>query len=310
MTTWGEHVEQYLQIRRSLGAKLVEAERDLREFAAAMQTQGQDFITVTDAINWAVTLLPGCERLALTRASRRIGSVRGFALYLAAIDPRNQIPPAGCLSVKHTRPTPRIFSLADIQALIQAARQLRYRDRDVTYPVLFGLLACTGIRIGEALRLHRAQTDLDEGILTINDSKSGTSRLIPLHPSTLEVLREYDQWRGRFDTRANDPLFFTGPNQAPIPYSNVYHVFNQTCHAAGLDRIEPRCHIHCMRHSFAVNTLINWVQNGQDVQAIMPVLSTWLGHVEPKDTYWYLTAVPELMGLAVKLLATTETWLP
>jgi len=307
MNSLAGHLDDYLRIRRGLGAKLDRPERDLRDFVADMAARRQDVVTAAAACQWAVTLRPGQSSLAPSRAPRRIEAVRGFAAYLRAIDEAHEVPPADGFGRRASRTTPHIWSVAEIDALMAALKTLCRYGRHITYPALFGLLATTGLRVGEALHLARDEVDLDDGVLTITWGKSRNPRLVPLHPTTTLALRNYDEHRPG-NPPAADQTFFTHGDGGPLPYCNTLYAFHHACHAAGLDKPMPR--IHDLRHTFAVNTLLDWQRNGQDINAAMPVLSTYMGHINPKGTYWYLTAIPELMSIAADRLAANETRLP
>jgi integrase/recombinase XerD len=238
----------------------------------------------------------------------RLSTVRAFARYLSALDPATEIPPPGLIPAQSHRVTPYIYTDDDIATLLAAAGRLPTAHRADTYQTLIGLVAVTGMREGEAVRLDRDDVDLEQGLLTIRDSKFGKSRQIPVHPSTVEALASYAQRRNarrpRSDGRPNrhapsDAAFFTSTTGTRLLRDNVSTVFPRLIHGAGLDwaghRRPPR--LHDLRHSFAVNTLIHWYQQGLDVEARLPLLSTYLGHIAPKSTYWYLSAVPELLEL-------------
>lgn len=171
---------------------------------------------------------------------------------------------------------------------------------------MFGLLASTGLRVGEALGLDTDEADLDAGVLTISRGKSRDPRLVPLHPTTTAALHDYARWRDRHLDRGNTPndahAFFLNTRGRRLPYTNVRHAFGQARDAAGLTTGTRRPRIHDLRHTFAVTTLLGWYRDGADVAARMPTLSTYLGHTNPADTYWYFTAVPELLAYAANRL--------
>ena len=235
--------------------------------------------------------------------AHRLGAARGFAHYLKTVDPATEIPPAGVWPTAAVRPQPWIWVDEDIRRLLAAARILRPPLRAATYQTLFGLLAVTGMRLGEAIGLEQADTDLDGGVLTIRDGKHGRSRLVPLHPATTGALRSYAARRDRLCASPATTRFFTSSIGTPVCARIAEAAFAQLTTALGLRTPDRRPRIHDLRHSFAVRQLIEWHHNGDDVNARMPVLSAYLGHVSPAGTYWYLTAVPELMELAAARLA-------
>jgi len=185
-------------------------------------------------------------------------------------------------------------------ALIAAAARLRFPLRTATYQTLIGLLAVAGMRVGEAIRLDRPDADLHAGVLTIRQSKFGKSRLIPLHPSTTGALTRYAALRDEHHPRPAAPALFLSTAGTRLLHSNVGTTFSKLTAQAGLARRSAACRprIHDVRHSFAVATVLGWYRDGADVAAMMPRLSTYLGHTDPKHTYWYLSAAPELMALA------------
>ena len=189
---------------------------------------------------------------------------------------------------------------AGFSAIISAAGTLRPRFRAATYQALISLLAVSGIRIGEALALDRGDLDADDGMLIVRDAKFGKTRLVPLHPSTTAALTRYAALRDEHHPRPDAPALFLSTAGTRLLHSNVGLTFTQLTDQAGLTRRSAACRprIHDVRHSFAVATVLGWYRDGADVAAMLPRLSTYLGHTDPKHTYWYLSAAPELMALA------------
>lgn len=292
------HLQDYLRLRRSQGFKLVRPGAVLAQFVAWLQAAGSTTITVDAAVAWAASP-PGVSPISRVH---RLGAVRGFARYLRTIDPATEIPPADVFPRPVCRAHPYLYSADEIQALLAAARGLRPQIRATTYEVLLGLIAVTGLRLGEAVSLRRAGVDLDTGVLTIGGWKASPQRLVPLHPSTTEALRDYAQVRDRRFPAPRTDTFFISSVGTPLITSAVDTTFNQLTTAIGIrtDTVKPR--IHDLRHRFAVTRLLDWYQCGQDPAGQLPVLSTYLGHVNPAGTYWYFTTVPELMALAAQRL--------
>jgi integrase len=301
MNTLRESVQDYLAMRHSLGFKLQKAGVGLYDFAAFMEQQHASSITTSLALKWAqkATLQPA-------EWASRLSYVRGFARYRSAIDPRTQVPPNGLLPYRPRRAHPYIYTSDEVRRLLQAALNLSSAAvlRPWTYYVLLGLLSVSGLRISEALNLKVADTDLDEGVLAIHDAKFGKSRLVPLHWSTRQVVSDYLTRRDRFLAGRNASyLFITGRGNR-LDGGDVHRTFYTLSRQIGL-RGPTASHgprLHDFRHRFAVETLLQWYRSGEDVERRLPILSTYLGHVHPSDTYWYLSLCPELMGLAVKLL--------
>lgn len=225
--------------------------------------------------------------------------VRTFARHLHAIDPVHEVPPADLLPGHSHRAVPYLYSDADIAALMAAARQLRSPLRAATFETLVGLLAVSGLRIGEALRLDRDDVDLVEGVLAVRLTKFGKSREVPVHASTTEALAAYARERDRLCPHPVGPAFFVSTAGTRLLYCNAHVGWLDLVCRAGLQPRSATCRPrpHDLRHSFAVATLVGWYRDGADAAARMPMLSTYLGHVHPANTYWYLTAAPELLSL-------------
>jgi integrase len=291
-------VEEYLALRRQLGFALLSSGRELLGFARYADGVGhRGPITVELAVRWA-RLPQGAKPLWW---ARRLQIVRGFARYRSLFDPGTEIPPAGLFGPSSRRPTPHIYSEAEIAALQRAAVELSPKGglRADTYLTLFGLLFTTGLRISEALRLGRGDVDLDRGLLTVQLTKFRKSRLVPLHPSTVKALADYARRRDRHHPQTPARTFFLNEKGKPLGASGVAATFGGLRRTLGWTKNHEgrRPRLHDMRHTMAVRTLLRWYQQGADVDRKMPALSTYLGHVEIGDTYWYLTAVPELMAL-------------
>jgi integrase len=237
----------------------------------------------------------------------RLAAVRPFARYLAAIIPGTQIPPPGLLpGPVSRRAVPYLYSGSEITALMAAAGAIRTPLRAATCQTLTGLLAVTGMRAGEVIRLDRTDLDWEHGLLTVRGGKFGKSRQLPLHPATVTALASYAALRDAHCPRPVTAAFFVSIAGTRLIYKNVHRTFHQLTRQAGLQPRSPACRprIHDLRHTFAVTTLAGWYRDGGDVAARLPLLSTWLGHADPADTYWYLTGTPELLALAAARLDT------
>jgi integrase/recombinase XerD len=303
MSPLHDQLTDYLRIRRALGYKLARAEKLLPQFIDHLEARGERLITIENTLAWV--LLPGGS--ASWRAFR-LSSVRGFAGYLHALDPAHQIPPADlCPDVPH-RATPYLYSEEEIVALMAATVVLRGALRQATYRTLFGLLAVTGMRVGEAIRLDRSDVDLVGGVVTVRGAKHGKSRELPLHPSAVVALRGYTRLRDRACPQPATRAALISPAGTRLLYTNVHSTFRQLRDHMGLRPRSGTCRprIHDVRHAFAVRTVLDWYRADLDVQSRMPLLSTYLGHVHPKDTYWYLSAAPELLTLAASRLANAQ----
>jgi integrase/recombinase XerD len=300
-------LDEYLTTRRALGFKL---ERDgslLPEFIDYLAASGSRHITSQIAVAWATE--PRDAHPAWW-ASRLI-MVRGFAKYLQAIDPRHEIPPTELLPKRRRRSPPYIYAPSEIAALLAAAATLRLRFPRATHHTLLGLLAVTGLRVAEALALDDTDVDLRRGVLVVRKTKFGKTREIPLHETTRRALVEYARVRDRVMRRRRTRSFFVSTARTRLIYNNVHRTFVRLLHSAGLaDRRPRRPRIHDLRHTFAVETVLRWYRAGEDVEAKLPTLSTYLGHIGPSSTYWYLTAVPELLQAATARLERFATVRP
>lgn len=286
----------YLAVRRCLGFKLTRDGLLLGQFVAFLEEAGAPRVTAELARSWITSPTnssPGWLAMRLT-------VVRGFARWLQASDPMTEVPPTGWLPPRR-RTTAYLYTKTEIAALMVAARRARWPLSAATYETLIGLLAVTGLRIGEAIRLDRDDVSLDEGLLRIRDSKFGQSRLVPIHPTTALALRGYLTRRKVLSPLPSEPALFVHPAGNRVRYVSVQAMFRTLCRRAGLTARSAHCRptIHGLRHTFAVDTLIGWYRDGVDVQASLPQLSTFLGHADPKWTYWYLSASPELLRLAI-----------
>ncbi|MBV8173278.1 MAG: tyrosine-type recombinase/integrase [Verrucomicrobia bacterium] len=305
MNTFRQAMEDYLELRRGLGFKLVNYGAWLRDFVSFLEKNNVSHITTALAVQFA---LRDPHQEAKAQASR-YSAVRGFASYLSGVDPATEIPPRGLVRGRTRRARPYLYSDQEVCQLLQAARKLpsTYSLRPWTYYCLFGLLAVTGLRLGEALKLQCQDIDWAEGVLTIRRTKFGKSRLVPLHASTVEVLAAFAKRRGRFFAKCRarkDAYFFVTKFGTPLRDAYVYRVFWALSRQIGIRDPEvnrgPR--LHDFRHRFAIETLLRWYRTGEDVERRLPVLSTYLGHAQVTDTYWYLSSTPELMAAAGKRL--------
>lgn len=296
------HLADYLSLRRSMGHKLDDAGRLLPGLVAYCAEAGVASLTIEVMLAWAQQ---PAARPGSSLHARRMTAARGFARYLSGIDPGTCVPPAGLISSRRPRTTPHIFTddeVAALLAVIPAVIVSAFKAH--TYRMVIGLLACTGMRIGEVLALH--DTDIDEGARTllVRESKFGKSRLVPVHATTMDAIDAYRAERDQMlPTRRDRNLLVSNVGTA-VFYTQVGFEFRRMLDASGVGaaaRRRPR--LHDFRHTFAVRTLTDWYAHGDDVAIRLPVLSTYLGHRDPRSTYWYLTATPELLGHAAGMLA-------
>jgi integrase len=292
-------IHDYLALRRNLGFKLRDAGIALEKFATFMEQQNAECVTTQLALDWAQQ--PSGAQPAFW--AQRLSYVRCFAQHHVASDPNTEVPPPGLLPFRPARAHPHLYSLDEIERLLEQALQLSPSTelRRWTYHALLGLLSVTGLRVGEALRLKLDDVDLDNGVLTVRGTKFGKSRLVPIHASTRDVLASYRSRRTSHLGDCNAPHFFVTRTGHQLDGGDVrrtfYRLSRQIALRGAQDSHGPR--LHDFRHRFAVETLLSWYRSGQDVERRLPVLSTYLGHVHVSDTYWYLSAHPQLMTLAM-----------
>jgi integrase/recombinase XerD len=300
MSTLSDALADYLSVRRALGYKLDRTDQLLADFLDHADRVGAEHITVELALRWAT----GPVGSDPSWHGARLAAVRRFARYLATLDSATQIPPADVLPGRSRRAVPYLYSDAEIAAVMAVADGLRPRLRAATYATLIGLLAATGMRIGEAIALDRDDIDCDTGLLVVRDSKFGKSRELPLHPTTVDALVAYAGLRDRLCPAPVSAAWFVSTRGTRLIYNNVHLQFHRLTQQAGLQNRSKRCRPrpHDLRHTFAVTTLLTWYRDGGDVQARLPLLSTYLGHADPGSTYWYLSAAPELLALAAQRL--------
>jgi len=289
-------LEDYLSLRRALGFKLHNAGRLLHQFVDYLDERGLDTITTDDALTWAS--LPAAASPHWRRI--RLGAVRGFAAYLHGIDPSVEVPPTALLRSGPCRATPYLYSADEVASLLEATAALRPALRAATYYSLIGLLAVSGMRIGETIALEDQDLDLERGVLVVRNSKFDRSRLVPLHSTSASALARYLELRDELCPRRSSPALFVSSSGTRLLHSNIQLTFAGLTKRCGIARRSAACRprIHDLRHAFAVNSLLDWYAHGDDVAVMLPRRATFLGHTDPKQSFWYLSAAPELMALA------------
>lgn len=298
MSPLRQALADYLAARRALGYKLLDAEKLLVQFIAYLEERGARAITTEHALAWAT--LPGG---AGNWHYLRLSVVRCFARHLQATDPATEVPAAELLRWRRPHTLPYIYSAEQIAALMGATASLRRPHRASTFRTLIGLLAVSGMRIGEAIRLDRGDVDLELGLVLVRDTKFGKTRELPLHSSSVAALRRYLRHADRPRSPSGTEPLFVSTTGTRLAHSRVTTTFHELLARAGIEPRSERCQprVHDLRHSFAVRTILDGYRGGE-VEGRLAVLSTYLGHSEPANTYWYLSAVPELMELAAERL--------
>ena len=286
----------YLALRRSLGYRLARPEKLLNQFLDHLDQAGADIVTIDLALDWA-RLPAGSDA---NWWAHRLSVVRGFAAYLHALDPAHEVPATDLLTWRPRRASPYLYSQAEIAALIAATATLRTPLRQATFATLIGLMAVTGIRVGEAISLDRGDVDLAAGRLLVRYGKFGKARELVLHPTTVDALRRYLKLRDRAAAATGASALLVSAAGTRLLYCNVHATWKRLVTQAGLRPRSTSCRprIHDLRHSFAVDAMLEAYAAGEDGQTRLTLLSTWLGHVHPGSTYWYLSASPELMAIA------------
>lgn len=314
MKSMTREIDEYLRLRRGMGFKLELDETHLRRFAAFLAERKANHITTLLALEFA------CANAAVGVVGRvgRLVAIRGFARHLHVVDPKHEIPPAGLIRSGKRRAKPRLCSEAELSRLLASALDVDATEtrglRPWTLHTLFGLLAVTGMRVGEATALCRSDVNWEESVLTIRGGKFGKSRLVPVHDTTLKVLRDYacrrDRhltagWRGK---KASDEgnLFFVSNRGTALSAGWLRASFRVLLQRSGMTVAGGQnMRIHDLRHRFAVETLRKWYRRKHyDVESRLPALSTLLGHVNVAATYWYLSSTPALRAAAASRLET------
>ena len=286
----------YLAVRRALGYKLARAAKLLDQYLVYVESQHEEHLRLETMLAWA-TLPTRADRYW---AAYRLSVVRRFAIHVQAIDPITEVPGADVLPWRHARATPYLYTDHELTALLTAAGTLRTPHRIATYRTLLGLLMVTGMRVGEALRLDRDDIDAADHVLTIRLTKFGKSRELPVDPSTVDALQAYLGRRDRPRGSARTPAVLVSTAGTRLLYTNVQCTFHRLVRSTGLTARSAACRprLHDLRHRFAVRTLLDAYAQGKDPEVQLARLSTYLGHVDPKATYWYLSAAPELLHAA------------
>lgn len=299
MTALARGLDAYLRLRRQLGFKLRVPAILLRGFVQFAEEHRAAFITTNLALQWATRP----EGIKPRQRAIRLGVVRRFAEYVRTLDPRTEVPAKHLLPFQYRRPHPYPYSDEEVRRLVDAAGHIDESDpaKCATYVTLFGLLAVTGMRVGEAIAMDRQDVDLEQGVLTIPRAKGNKSRLVPLHPSTTQALRRYQELLDKHGPRPSTSCFFVSERGTALHYGTVNRWFRVVSGRIGLRRpgVPGGPRLHDLRHRFAIRTLVDWYRSDVAVEAHLPELVAYLGHAHVNDTYWYLSAAPELMQQAM-----------
>ena len=291
--TMKERVEYYLNDRRRLGYKLRAEGSLLLNFANYVDKSGYKGPITTDiAIKWAVM---SKKKSRLTWA-RRLERICIFSKYYRFIEPKTEIPPCNFFGPAHRRFPPHIYSQEEIQILLAATQQLKPHDgiRSLTFKYFVGLLVTTGLRISEALSLTYDDIDFVRGIITVKETKNNTSRYVPLHITTIQALQNYVSLRNQYEPISINSSFFIIEKGKSLNLAQAEATFRYLRKKLGWSR---KLRLYDFRHTFVCWRLLIWYQEGENFEKLIPFLSVYLGHTAATSTYWYMTAVPELMAL-------------
>ena len=301
MTPLSERLDQYVAERRSHGGNWASQAKQVRPFVTFADSEGAERITTALFLRWKERFGSAGQ----TTWAGRLSAVRVFAIWLQGIDPRTEVPPKGLIPRQGCRPKPYIYSDGEIRRIVVEAARLKCRTglRGLTFSTMFGLIAVTGMRIGETLVLHDADVDTDAATVRVRHAKNGRGRVIPVTDCTADRLRTHRDTRNRILGRTT-VTFFCGEGGNQLGTETARSTFAMIGQRTGLrepqaDRRKGRGpRLQDLRHSFASKTITDWFRQGHDVDAEMYKLSAFLGHSGPDCTWWYIEAVPELLEMA------------
>lgn len=291
-----QRVELYCNHRRRLGYISCAIETGLSKFAKYVDNSGyRGSLTKELAIKWAMASKKHCR----SAWGRRLEYIYGFAKYYKVIDPKTEVQPPNLYGSVYRRPSPYIYSEKEIYKLIKSTKKLQSIRglKPITFKYLIGLLAVTGLRISEAIHLAREDVDLVNGVLTIRETKCHKSRYVPLHETTKNALINYSSIRDKKVPLTIAPEFFITDNGRALRLQQAEKDFKWLRENLNLEG-HPR--LYDFRHTFACKRLLQWYHDGKNVNHMMIYLATYLGHTYVTGTYWYLTAIPELMSVVSK----------
>ncbi len=304
MTDLHRAANEYLAVRRALGFKLAGYDRLLQDFVGYLCRCDVPTVTTKAALSWAT----GPQGVTPHYWSSRLGAVRGFARHLQGVDPVVEVPPANLVVSGPCRRSAYQFSPQDLERLVGEAGRLTHPLRAATYEAFFGLLVCSGARVGEVIKLDRADIDLAGGVVDINDAKFRKHRRLPLHHSAVAALERYGRLRDELCPKPKAPSFFVSTRGTRLLYVVVNQVFRELVDKTGLEDQPGAGHprIHDLRHHFIMATLADFHRQGADPQGKLPLLSAYVGHSDPAWTYHYFHAGAEVLALAAERLEQFE----
>jgi integrase/recombinase XerD len=297
-------LDAYLALREALGIPIRASRKLLLDFVTYLETHGDGKpIRAQQAVDWACGASATC---GASGQSSRLSLARGFLIHLKASLPETEVPGANLIAAPRRR-QPYLFSGTEISRLLEGAGRLgpRVSLRPHTHQVLFGLMACTGLRPNEAIKLLISDVQLDDlpPRLLIRQTKFRKSRWVPLHPTAADQLRRYAQLRHEMNYDGLSDVFFVSEQGRRLNHNILQRTFRRLLRRLKITPPQGQRSpsLNSFRHTFAVNRLKQWYEAGADARALLPNLSVYLGHISPASTYWYLTATPELLGAAARL---------
>jgi integrase len=303
---FAEHLAKYVRLRRQLGLRFVQQEGMLCAFDQYVHERGHQGPLTEELARDFATAVPDAST---TVPARRYLVVRHFADYLATFDSRTPRLDPKAIYRARRQPPPYVFTDEDLQRILVGATHFAQRHpvANRAFQAMVGLAACAGLRLREVVSLDLADVDLETGVLVVRHSKFDKDRLVPVHPTMLDVLRAYASVRGQTPRSIDEAAFFLNARGRRVRRDNVEYLFRQLVRRIDL-RPSPRRPptFHSLRHTFAVRRLVTWYRAGANVQALLPALATYMGHVHYTSTAYYLTATADLLDVAAGRLDVTE----
>lgn len=297
---------EYIAMKRAMGFSFQDHERHLKDFCSFLKAKNKKFIAVEIAKEWAL----GEDKKPTWWHSKKLSQLRSFALYWKTMEPKTELWPEGIWPIRYQRKNPYIYRDEEIQLLLRSCRILKPEEsiRPLTFEMLFGLIASCGLRLSEAVNLKKVDVDLQNGLISVKKTKFYKPRIVPLHRTTLQKMAEYAKARDNFCNQylsGHNPseMFFISNDDRVITTGVAEWTFNKVALSCGVrseSRRGPR--LHDLRHTFVVRSLEDWYRQGKNIEILLPILSTYVGHVQPSSTYWYISSTPELMGMASEKL--------
>lgn len=306
MSSIYQGLTEYVDMKRAMGFSFQYQEAHLKSFGIFLKEKNKKYVTKELATEWAL----GADKKPTWWHAKKLSELRAFAVYWKTMEPKTELWPEKLWPMRYQRKNPYIYSDEQIRLIMKSCRNLNPQDslRPLTFETLFGLIASCGLRLSEAIGLKKADVDLKNGVLSVQKTKFYKPRIVPLHETTLQMMVRYAEARDNFcrdflSGHQQCEMFFISNDDKAITTGVAEWTFDKIALSCGV-RTEPRRgpRLHDLRHTFVVRSLEDWYRQGKDIEVLLPILSTYLGHVQPSSTYWYISITPELMGLASEKL--------